>query len=70
MEVNAYGGAKRTVSISASPTWTRVILSDIPVTAGQARIGFYSIATAGQWLHFDDVSFARQADGDPLRHQH
>jgi len=70
MEVNAYGGAKRPVSISASPTWTRVILSDIAVTAGQARIGFYSIATAGQWLHFDDVSFARQADGDPLRHQH
>jgi hypothetical protein len=70
MEVNAYGGDKRTVSIPASPTWTRVIVSDIAVTAGQARIGFYSIATAGQWLYFDDVSFTRQSDGDPPPHHH
>ena len=59
MEVNAYGGVKRTVPIPASATWTRVVLSDIIVTAGQARIGFYSIAAAGQWIYFDDVSFSK-----------
>jgi hypothetical protein len=37
-----------------------VVLSDIVVTAGQARIGFYSVASAGQQIHFDDVSFSRQ----------
>jgi len=65
MEVNAYGGAKRTVTIPASSTWTRVTLSDIAVAAGQARVGFYSIAEAGQWLAFDDVSFTRAAPPMP-----
>ena len=65
MEVNAYGGAKRTVTIPATSTWTRVRLSDISVTAGQARVGFYSIAEAGQWLAFDDVSFTRQLSDEP-----
>jgi hypothetical protein len=60
MEVNEYGGVKRTVSIPASSTWMKVSLTDIAVTAGQARIGFYSIADAGQWLYFDDVSFTSQ----------
>jgi hypothetical protein len=59
MEVNAYGGAKRTVAIPATSTWTIVTVPDIAVTAGQARVGFYSIAEAGQWLAFDDVSFTR-----------
>ncbi len=57
MEVNAYGGAKRTVAIPATSTWTMVTLPDVAVTAGEARVGFYSIAEAGQWLAFDDVSF-------------
>jgi len=60
MEVNAYGGVKRTVPIPASEVWTRVVLSDIVVSAGEARVGFYSVATAGQQIHFDDVSFSRQ----------
>jgi hypothetical protein len=64
MEVNAYGGAKRTVTIPATSTWTRVTLSDIAVTAGQARVGFYSIAEGGQWLAFDDVSFTQQLSGE------
>jgi len=65
MEVNAYGGAKRTVTIPATSTWTLVTVSDIAVTAGQARVGFYSIAEAGQWLAFDDVSLTRQVSGEP-----
>jgi hypothetical protein len=66
MEVNAYGGDKRTVSIPATSIWTRVILPDIAVTAGQARIGFYSIAEEGQWLAFDDVSFTRVIRTPPM----
>jgi len=52
MEVNAYGGAKRTVTIPARSTWTRVTVSDIAVTAGQARVGFYSIAEGGTVARF------------------
>jgi len=66
MEVNAYGGAKRTVAIPATSTWTMVTLSDIAVTAGEARVGFYSIAEAGQWLAFDDVSFTRAVLTPPV----
>jgi len=66
MEVNAYGGAKRTVAIPATSTWTMVTLSDIAVTAGEARVGFYSIAEAGQWLAFDDVSFTRAVLTPPM----
>jgi hypothetical protein len=65
MEVNAYGGPKRTVAIPASAGWTKVILRDISVTAGEARIGFYSMADAGQWLHFDEVHFTRQSVEPP-----
>jgi hypothetical protein len=65
MEVNAYGGAKRTVAVPATSTWTMVTLPDIAVTAGQARVGFYSIAEAGQWLAFDDVSFTRAISTPP-----
>lgn len=35
---------------------------DSIVTAGQARIGFYSVAAAGQRIYFDDVSFSKQID--------
>nr|GEY63208.1 hypothetical protein [Tanacetum cinerariifolium] len=37
-----------------------VTIPSIVVSNGQCEIGFYSRATGGQWLHYDDVELVRQ----------
>ena len=44
---------------AASGTWTLVTIANVPVTSGQATIGFYSDAGAGQWVNIDDINLAR-----------
>ncbi|MBF4635800.1 glycoside hydrolase family 43 protein [Agreia pratensis] len=51
----ASGSSKKLVSIPQASTWTRVQIPGVNVTAGEATVGFWSNASAGQWLSFDDV---------------
>ncbi|MBA2529709.1 MAG: right-handed parallel beta-helix repeat-containing protein [Euzebyales bacterium] len=60
MEANLHGGPKTVVDLPATSTWRRVAIGGIPVTGGEVRIGFYSIADSGQWLEFDDVRLEGQ----------
>lgn len=62
LQAQEFGGSTKTLAIPQNTwQWTQVALTDINVTNGQARVGFYSKAAANQWLHFDDVEFVRQA---------
>ncbi|MBA2482263.1 MAG: right-handed parallel beta-helix repeat-containing protein [Planctomycetes bacterium] len=63
LEAKDYGGAKRTVDIPGTSAWTLISIPGIQVTNGQCVIGFYSRASAGQWIHFDDLSFAATGAG-------
>ncbi len=69
--VNGNGGAARSASLTgATPggwggTWTLVVVPDVVVSNGTAKIGFASNAGAGQWLQFDDVVFARDLTVNP-----
>ncbi|UYZ63895.1 right-handed parallel beta-helix repeat-containing protein [Hymenobacter weizhouensis] len=61
MQAEQYGGSLRTADIAPKTwNWTQVTIADINVTNGQVRIGFYSNAQAGKYLHFDDVELVRQ----------
>jgi hypothetical protein len=61
-----YGGAQISLDGRAATSngengeWRYVEVPNIAVTNGQCDIGFYSLAAAGQWLHFDDVTFVAQ----------
>jgi hypothetical protein len=69
--VNGNGSAARSVSLtSATPgswsgAWTLVVIPDVVVSNGTAKIGFASNAGAGKWLQFDDVVFARDLTLNP-----
>jgi hypothetical protein len=61
MAVKDYGGASElTADLRSTGTgpWTLVTINNVQVTAGQATIGFYSDAGAGQWTNIDDINFA------------
>jgi len=45
--------------------WVQVQITDIPVTAGQCRLGLYSISPKDDWITFDDVELIRQIDNSP-----
>ena len=71
LRASNYGGPVR----EASPTvplsgdqgrWTRLELLDVLVTGDQCEIGFFSQASGGQALYFDDVSFTRQDAPAPV----
>jgi hypothetical protein len=70
-----YGGAQVGVDLrTATPNgelgaWRYVEVPNIQVTNGQCDIGFYSLAAAGQWLHFDDVTLVAQATSTGLQTQ-
>ena len=58
-------GVTRSATLTAataggfSGAWTLVVIPDVVVSNGTAKIGFASNAGAGKWLQFDDVVFAR-----------
>lgn len=62
-----YGGAQVSVDVRAATpngengAWRYVEVPNIQVTTGQCDIGIYSLAAAGQWLYFDDVTLVAQA---------
>src|SRR5437764_10831 len=59
MEAKDYGGAKLTVNVPATQTWTRIVIPGIQIANGQCTVGFYSRAAANQWMWFDDVQLVR-----------
>lgn len=61
LQAKNYGGALVATTIPASPTqWVQVSIPGIVVSNGTCEVGFYSRASGGQWLHFDDVELVRQ----------
>ncbi len=48
-------GAVAHAPIPAAANWTKISIPNIHVTSGQCEIGFYSVATAGQWINIDNV---------------
>jgi hypothetical protein len=59
-EVKDFGGSARTANLPVAGSYQTVEMRDINVTNGQATIGFYSNANAGNWAYFDDVEFFKQ----------
>ncbi len=55
IQVSGYGGSTLTADITSS-SWTRITISDIPVTSGEATISLYTSSTGGCSV-FDDVQF-------------
>lgn len=64
MEVKQYGGPKRYVNLGSTTGWEKRTIAGIRVTEGEATIGFYSAASAGEHIAFDGVRFYRQRPGD------
>jgi len=60
LEVAGCGSAKKTVNIPASSTYQLIEIKDIDVTSGTCTIGFWTVARAGEFSYFDDVSFFKQ----------
>lgn len=62
LEAKAYDNSTGTALRTPLPTtsvWTRVSVPNIVVRGGQATVGIYSKAGAGQSIHFDDVELIR-----------
>jgi hypothetical protein len=59
-EVKDYGSSTRSVQIPVNSNYQTLEIKDINVTNGQATIGFWSVANAGNWAYFDDVEFFKQ----------
>jgi hypothetical protein len=58
--VKSYGGTEKDYAInSAISGWTQITISSIAVTNGQADIGLYSVANAGNWAIVDDFSLTK-----------
>ena len=58
-----YGGNQLSTTIGATNgnSWAQVTVGNIVVSNGQCEIGFYSKASSGQWMYFDDVTLVAQA---------
>ena len=64
MEVKDYGGPMLTANCPVTTSWTQVTISNIPVTNGQATIGFYtSHSNTSQWADIDQVEFFLNSTG-------
>jgi hypothetical protein len=68
MRARNYGGSPLATTITATTSgdWTLLEVNNINVSNGQCEIGFYSQASAGQWLYFDDVTFEAQSTANTL----
>lgn len=62
MDVKGYGGSDLKMPFPQTGTGSYRLISipDVNVTSGQATVGFYSQANAGNWLRVDDVEFFKQ----------
>ncbi|HEY0828157.1 MAG TPA: glycoside hydrolase family 43 protein [Bacilli bacterium] len=56
MEAKDFGGTAILKVIPAAADWLHIQIADVNVTNGQFTIGFYSNASANQWLYYDNVS--------------
>ena len=58
--VKNYGGSELDAAINTSiSSWTQITVPNIQVTNGQAQIGLYSVANAGNWVRVDDWSLIK-----------
>ncbi|AWM34175.1 T9SS type A sorting domain-containing protein [Hymenobacter nivis] len=57
-----YGGSLVSTAAPATPDgqWVQITVPNIVVSNGQCEIGFYSKASGGQWLYYDDVELVLQ----------
>lgn len=54
--VKNYGGVEKNIDLPVSTSnWVKVRIDNIQVTNGQAEIGIYSDANAGNWINLDNV---------------
>ena len=61
MNAKTVGGSQTaSVAIPAASGWTLVEINNVAVTDGTLEVGFYSIASAYQWILFDDVEAIKQ----------
>jgi hypothetical protein len=60
MEAKDYGGSMVSASIPNNSSWNQITISNINVTNGSITIGFYSVASANNWIVFDDVELIKQ----------
>ena len=52
-----FGGVEKDYTLPVTNTWTQIQITDIQVTNGQAEIGLWSDAKAGNWTNLDNVEF-------------
>ncbi|MDQ0061461.1 RICIN domain-containing protein [Paenibacillus harenae] len=57
MSAKDFGSAELTANIPTSSYYTQITIPNINVTNGQITVGFWSDASANQWINFDDVEF-------------
>jgi len=57
MEAKNCGGTQQNYNLPTTSNWTQITISNINVTNSQCTVGFYSVASANQWINFDDVEF-------------
>jgi hypothetical protein len=60
MEAKDYGGSMLSADIPNNSSWNQITISNINVTNGSLTIGFYSVASGGNWIVFDDVELIKQ----------
>ncbi|MEJ7665164.1 MAG: T9SS type A sorting domain-containing protein [Hymenobacter sp.] len=62
LQAKNFGGNALAADAPATPDgqWVLVTIPGIRVSNGQCEIGFYSRASGGRWLYFDDVALVPQ----------
>lgn len=63
MYAKYYGGSKRQANIAVSQEWTEIEIDNIQIQNGYCTVGFYSDASAGQWLEIDNVRLEFNNEG-------
>jgi arabinogalactan endo-1,4-beta-galactosidase len=61
MYAKNHGGGERQAALPVTSTWTQVTIAGIQVTSGRIEAGFYTSASAGNWINVDDVRLVRTA---------
>lgn len=57
MYAKNFGGTEKNIALPATNTWTQIIIDNIQVSNGQAEVGFWTDANAGNWINVDHVEF-------------